>query len=83
MRVLVVGATGFVGGRLVESLCSAGHEVVAFSRSASRSTFPDEVEIFEGDLGDPASLVHTHPRRESPKGISVAPRTKNRKTEHG
>ncbi|WP_257298461.1 NAD(P)H-binding protein [Haloarchaeobius sp. FL176] len=56
MRVLVVGATGFVGGRLVESLCSAGHEVVAFSRSASRSTFPDEVEIFEGDLGDPASL---------------------------
>ncbi|MFC4408711.1 NAD(P)H-binding protein [Haloarchaeobius iranensis] len=56
MRVLVVGATGFVGGRLVESLCSAGHEVVAFSRSASRSEFPDEVEIFEGDLGDPASL---------------------------
>jgi uncharacterized protein YbjT (DUF2867 family) len=56
MRVLVVGATGFVGGRLVESLSSAGHEVVAFSRSADRSMFPDDVEIFEGDLGDPASL---------------------------
>ena len=56
MRVLVVGATGFVGGRLVESLRSAGHEVVAFSRSASRSSFPDGVEIFEGDLADPASL---------------------------
>ncbi len=56
MRVLVVGATGFVGGRLIESLRSAGHEVVAFSRSASRSNFPDDVEIFEGDLGDPASL---------------------------
>jgi len=56
MRVLVVGATGFVGGRLVESLRSAGHEVVAFSRSASRSRFPDGVEIFEGDLADPASL---------------------------
>jgi len=56
MRVLVVGATGFVGGRLVESLRSAGHEVVAFSRSASRSSFPDSVEIFEGDLSDPASL---------------------------
>jgi uncharacterized protein YbjT (DUF2867 family) len=56
MRVLVVGATGFVGGRLVESLRSAGHEVVAFSRSASRSSFPDDVEIFEGDLADPASL---------------------------
>ncbi|MFB6228567.1 MAG: NAD(P)H-binding protein [Halobacteriales archaeon] len=56
MRVLVVGATGFVGGQLVESLCSAGHDVVAFSRSASQSRFPDAVEIFEGDLGDPESL---------------------------
>jgi dTDP-glucose 4,6-dehydratase len=56
MRVLVVGATGFVGGRLVESLRSAGHDVVAFSRSASASSFPDGVEIFEGDLADPASL---------------------------
>ncbi|MFQ3285804.1 NAD(P)H-binding protein [Natronomonas sp.] len=56
MRVLVVGATGFVGGRLVESLRSASHDVVAFSRSASQSRFPDDVEIFEGDLGDPASL---------------------------
>jgi dTDP-glucose 4,6-dehydratase len=56
MRVLVVGATGFVGGRLVESLRSAGHEVVAFSRSASRSNFPDGVELFDGNLADPASL---------------------------
>ncbi|WP_299263659.1 NAD(P)H-binding protein [Halorientalis sp.] len=56
MRVLVVGATGFVGGQLIESLRSAGHEVVAFSRSASESQFPDDVEIFEGDLGDPSSL---------------------------
>lgn len=56
MRVLVVGATGFVGSRLVDALVSAGYEVVAFSRSASGSDFPEEVEIFEGDLSDPASL---------------------------
>ncbi|WP_227133766.1 NAD(P)H-binding protein [Halorubellus salinus] len=56
MRVLVVGATGFVGGRLVEALQSAGHDVVAFSRSASESAFPEGVETFEGDLGDPATL---------------------------
>jgi dTDP-glucose 4,6-dehydratase len=56
MRVLVVGATGFVGRRLVDALVAADHEVVAFSRSASRSGFPEGVEIFEGDLGDPASL---------------------------
>ena len=56
MRVLVVGATGFVGSRLVGSLRSAGHDVVAFSRSASGTEFSDDVEIFEGDLGDPASV---------------------------
>jgi len=57
MRVLVVGATGFVGVRLVEKLHAAGHEVVAFSRSASRSKFPDGVEQVEGDLGVPESLA--------------------------
>jgi len=56
MRVLVVGATGFVGGHLVDALIAEGHRVVAFSRSASRAAFPEGVEMFEGDLGDPASL---------------------------
>lgn len=56
MRVLVVGATGFVGSRLIRSLLALDHEVVAFSRSANEASFPDGVEPFEGDLGDPASL---------------------------
>lgn len=56
MRALVVGATGFVGRRLVRSLLDRGHEVVAFSRSASEASFPAGAEAVEGDLGDPASL---------------------------
>ena len=56
MRILVVGATGFVGTRLVESLHLKGHEVVAFARSASRSKFSEGIEIFRGDLDNPASL---------------------------
>ena len=36
MRVLVVGATGHVGGYLVPSLVRAGHEVVAMSRGRQR-----------------------------------------------
>jgi len=56
MRVLVVGATGFVGTRLVAALADRGHDVVAFSRSASQESFPEGVEPFEGDLGDPDSL---------------------------
>ena len=56
MRVLVAGATGFVGTRLVDALTDRGDDVVAFSRSASDRSFPDGVTPFEGDLGDPASL---------------------------
>ncbi|MFQ3286086.1 MAG: hypothetical protein ACI9TI_002260 [Natronomonas sp.] len=56
MRALVVGATGFVGSRLVRALDEAGHDVVAFSRSADSESFPEGVEPFAGDLGDPESL---------------------------
>lgn len=37
MRVLLVGATGAIGSRLVPRLVSAGHEVVGTSRSAERA----------------------------------------------
>ena len=57
MRVLVVGATGFVGRRLVSRLAELDHEVVAFSRSASTESFPDGVETFEGDLSDAGSVA--------------------------
>jgi len=56
MRILVVGATGFVGSRLVARLAELGHDVVAFSRSASQESFPDGVDSFEGDLADADSL---------------------------
>lgn len=36
MRVIVIGATGHVGGYLVPRLVRAGHEVVAISRGAQR-----------------------------------------------
>ncbi|MCU4753975.1 NAD(P)H-binding protein [Halobacteria archaeon AArc-curdl1] len=57
MRILVVGATGFVGTRLVHALVERGHEVVAFSRSASTASFPDGVEPFDGNLDDPETLT--------------------------
>ena len=37
MRVVVTGGTGFVGSKLCESLVAKGHEVVLFTRDASRS----------------------------------------------
>lgn len=56
MRTLVMGATGFVGRRLVDALHDRGHDVVACSRSAGDESFPEGVEPFEADLGDPESL---------------------------
>lgn len=37
MRVLITGATGFIGGALAEALGSAGHVVTGLSRSADRA----------------------------------------------
>ncbi|MGF9661151.1 SDR family oxidoreductase [Arthrobacter crystallopoietes] len=54
-RVLVTGATGYIGGRLVPRLLEAGYTVRVLVRSPSKLNavpWHDDVEIAEGDLGD-------------------------------
>lgn len=60
MRILVTGATGYIGGRLIPHLLRAGHEVRVLVRDASRISgraWAEAVEVYEGDLLDRDSLA--------------------------
>ncbi len=58
MRILVTGATGYIGGRLVPRLVAAGHRVVCLARDPQRlvGRWRERVEIQQGDVLDPVSL---------------------------
>jgi len=51
MNIFVTGSTGFVGGHLVEKLCSQGHNVYALVRTPSKASFfPKSVTLIKGEL---------------------------------
>jgi farnesol dehydrogenase len=54
MRVLITGATGFLGRALIAAFHASGHATLAFSRHASTSGVPGET--FDGDVRDAAAL---------------------------
>ena len=63
-RVLVTGATGFIGRRLVPALVAEGHEVRAMTRRPEAYDGPGTP--VHGDVGDPGSLA------EPLEGVDVA-----------
>jgi uncharacterized protein YbjT (DUF2867 family) len=59
MIVLVTGATGRVGRRVVNNLLAAGVGVRALTRSASAARLPATVEVVQGDLTNATTLPPT------------------------
>lgn len=61
MKILLTGATGYIGQRLLPVLLEQGHEVVCLVREAARFntdrfSSPELISTFEADLTDPVSL---------------------------
>lgn len=59
MKVLVTGATGYIGGRLAPRLLDAGYDVRCMARDPKRLTLDpwwSEAEVVQGDALDPAGL---------------------------
>ena len=59
MKVLVTGATGYVGGAIVKNLTHAGHTVMGMARSdeSAAKLQEQELEVHRGELADPESMA--------------------------
>ncbi|NBH12525.1 NAD(P)H-binding protein [Amycolatopsis sp. SID8362] len=64
MRVLVAGASGFVGGKLCPALEAAGHEVLAMTRDPAK--YRGAGKAVRGDVADVGSL------RDALKSVEAA-----------
>lgn len=59
MRILLTGATGYIGKRLLPVLQQQGHEVICSVRDANRFNAPDlekPVEVVEMDFSNPIDI---------------------------
>ncbi len=54
MRVFVTGGTGYLGRAIVGALAAAGHTLVVFARTATRSGLPGQ--LVDGDIRDAAAV---------------------------
>ena len=68
MKVLVTGASGFVGRYVLDRLLANGHEVIAVSSHARASPQDTAVQWLQADLLDPAQITPLL-QRVQPQGL--------------
>ena len=69
--ILLTGATGYIGGRLVPELLAAGHTVRCLARNPGKledASWSDRVEVVAGDV-----RVHADLGRDGRRGDAVGP----------
>jgi putative NADH-flavin reductase len=57
MNVVLFGASGMIGSRILQELVGRGHPVTAVVRNPEKVTTPG-VKVVQGDVTDPASVTH-------------------------
>ena len=57
MRIVLAGATGFIGSALVPALVGAGHEVVVLTRSAKKAVGAAAMVVWDGRSVDAGALA--------------------------
>lgn len=70
MKVLLTGATGYIGKRLIPVLIQSGHEIIAVTRDRNRLNLPanqmEKIHVIEGDL------LNSHSEIDFPESVDVA-----------
>jgi len=55
-RILIIGATGNVGGKVVSQLTARGADIRVLARNPNTAGLPPQVEVVRGDLTAPETL---------------------------
>jgi putative NADH-flavin reductase len=74
MNVVLYGASGMIGSRILQELVSRGHKVTAVVRNPDKVVTPG-VKALKGDITDPASVAATAQGAEAAISAFAPPHT--------